>query len=356
MRNRKSRNLVALVVASLVFASCSGSSDSTSTESVVDSSVASAEETTTTTTIPIVRAPLTGAQAPDESVLGRPALVVKIDNHPKSRPQWGLNQADIVFEENVEQLTRFAAVYHSQGSDPVGPIRSGRLQDINLLASFNGPLFAWSGGNAQVSAAIRKSTMVDLSHSSANEAGGFRRESSRVAPHNLVAETSKLWTLAPADAKPPVPQFEYRADGETVPSGSKSAGAVKISMDGVDIMWEWSPENLTFVRSQDDKPHVDMQDVRINAQNVVVVSVVYTKSGSSPVAKSVGSGEVWVYTAGKLIQGSWERLDPFKPFAFKDTKGAVIKLTPGRTWVEVIRAKTAAHIPEGIDTASVPYP
>ena len=356
MRNRKSRNLVALVVAGLVFASCSGSSDSTSTESVVDSSVATAEETTTTTTIPIVRAPLTGAQAPDESVIGRPALVVKIDNHPKSRPQWGLNQADIVFEENVEQLTRFAAVYHSQGSDPVGPIRSGRIQDINLLASFNGPLFAWSGGNAQVSAAIRKSTMVDLSHSSANEAGGFRRESSRVAPHNLVAETSKLWTLAPADAKPPAPQFEYRADGETVPTDSKPAGAVKISMDGVDIMWEWSPENLTFVRSQDDKPHVDMQDVRINAPNVVVVSVVYTRSGSSPVAKSVGSGEVWVYTAGKLIQGSWERLDPFKPFVFKDTKGAVIKLTPGRTWVEVIRAKSAAHIPEGIDTASVPYP
>ena len=356
MRNRKSRNLVALVVAGLVFASCSGSSDSTSTESVVDSSVASAEETTTTTTIPIVRAPLTGAQAPDESVLGRPALVVKIDNHPKSRPQWGLNQADIVFEENVEQLTRFAAVYHSQGSDPVGPIRSGRLQDINLLASFNGPLFAWSGGNAQVSAAIRKSTMVDLSHSSANEAGGFRRESSRVAPHNLVAETSKLWTLAPADAKPPVPQFEYRADGETVPTDSKPAGAVKISMDGVDIMWEWSPENLTFVRSQDNKPHVDMQDVRINAPNVVVISVVYTRSGSSPVAKSVGSGEVWVYTAGKLIQGSWERLDPFKPFVFKDTNGAVIKLTPGRTWVEVIRAKSATHIPEGIDTATVPYP
>ena len=356
MRNRKSRNLVALVVVGLVFASCGGSSDSTSTESVVESSVASVEETTTTTTIPIVRAPLTGAQAPDESVLGRPALVVKIDNHPKSRPQWGLNQADIVFEENVEQLTRFAAVYHSQGSDPVGPIRSGRLQDINLLASFNGPLFAWSGGNAQVSAAIRKSTMVDLSHSSANEAGGFRRESSRVAPHNLVAETSKLWTLAPADAIPPVPQFEYRADGETVPTDSKPAGAVKISMDGVDIMWEWSPENLTFVRSQDDKPHVDMQDVRINAPNVVVVSVVYTKSGSSPVAKSVGSGEVWVYTAGKLIQGSWERLDPIKPFVFKDTKGAVIKLTPGRTWVEVIRAKSATHIPEGIDTATVPYP
>ena len=360
MLNRKPQNLVALLVVGLVVASCSGSSDSTSTESSAESVAGDSTETTvaesTTTTIPIVRAPLTGAQAPDEAVIGRPALVVKIDNHPKSRPQWGLNQADIVFEENVEQLTRFAAVFQSQGSDPVGPIRSGRIQDINLLASFNGPLFAWSGGNAQVASAIRKSTMVDLSHSAANEAGGFRRESSRVAPHNLVAETSKLWTLAPADAKPPVPQFEYRADGEAVPTDSKPAGAVKISMDGVDVMWEWSPEFLTFVRSQDDKPHVDMQDVRINAPNVVVISVVYSKTGSSPVAKSVGSGEVWVYTAGALIQGSWERIDPLKPFVLKDTKGAVIKLTPGRTWVEVIRTKSAAHIPAGIDVASVPYP
>ena len=118
MRNRKSRNLIALFVVGLFVASCSGSSDSTSTESSADSVAGDSTETTvaesTTTTIPIVRAPLTGAQAPDEAVIGRPALVVKIDNHPKSRPQWGLNQADIVFEENVEQLTRFAAVFQSQ--------------------------------------------------------------------------------------------------------------------------------------------------------------------------------------------------------------------------------------------------
>lgn len=355
MRNGTKRSFIALVVFGLVVASCSGSSDSSGTTVAVESSTTVAAESTTTT-IPIVRAPLTGAQAPDESVIGRPAMVVKIDNHPKARPQWGLNQADIVFEENVEQLTRFAAVFQSQGSDPVGPIRSGRLQDIDLLASLNSPLFVWSGGNSKVTAEIRKSTMVDLSHSAANEAGGFRRESSRVAPHNLVAETTKLWTLAPAGAKAPVPQFEYRADDEPVPSGSKPAGAVKISMDGVDVMWEWSPENLTFVRSQDDKPHVDMDDVRVNAQNVIVMSVVYGKSGSSPVAKTLGSGEVWVYTAGALIQGSWERTDPLKPYVFKDTKGAVIKLTAGRTWVEVIRAKSAVHVPEGIDTASVAYP
>ena len=346
---------VGLIACGLIVASCGGKSD-TSANLPIDTIVETTIPETTTTTIPVVRNPLTGAPAADESILNRPALVVKIDNHPRARPQWGLNQADIVFEENVEQLTRFAAVFHSQGSDPVGPIRSGRQQDIDLLGSLNHPLFAWSGGNQQVTSAIRKSWLVDLSHSVANEKGGYRRESSRNAPHNLVAETTKLWSLAPADAKPPLPQFEYRAENEAVTTASIAAAAVKISMDGVDVMWEWSPDLLTYLRSQGDKSHVDMQDVRVNAQNVVLISVVYSRTGSSPVAKSVGSGEVWIYTAGVLVQGTWERPDPELPFIYKDVKGQIIKLTPGRTWIEVIRPKSAVNIAPGEDMKKVKYP
>ena len=142
--NRRNLGLASAVVLSFIVASCGGESETASTLPV-EEIVATTVPETTTTTIPVVVNPLTGAPAADESILNRPALVVKIDNHPRARPQWGLNQADLVFEENVEQLTRFAAVFHSQGSDPVGPIRSGRQQDIDLLGSLNHPLFAWSG-------------------------------------------------------------------------------------------------------------------------------------------------------------------------------------------------------------------
>jgi hypothetical protein len=360
MRRRHSLSvLAATCLLALVAAACAGGGEEPAAgdDTVApEQSTTTVEATTTTTTIPVVRAPLTGAPAPDESVLARPALVVKIDNHPQARPQWGLNQADIVYEENVEMLTRFAAVFHSEGSDPVGPIRSGRLQDINLLASLNAPLFAWSGGNAQVTSAIRKSTMVDLSHSAANEKGGYRREASRKAPHNLLAETTKLWTLAPEGAAAPEPQFVYRPDGAEVTGAGKPAGAVRIGMDGVKVQWEWKPELLTFVRSQDDKEHVDMDDVRVNAKNVVLIFAEHSKSGISPVAKSVGSGEAWVYTGGVLVQGSWERLDSLRPFTLKDTSGTEIQLTPGRTWVEVARKGKAAHVPAGIDPGTVAYP
>ncbi|MUH50024.1 MAG: DUF3048 domain-containing protein, partial [Actinobacteria bacterium] len=122
-----------------------------------------APATTTTEVAPPVY-PLTGLPVTDPAIAARPTLVVKIDNAPGARPQTGFNEADLVFEEIVnDRLTRFAMVFQSQDSDPVGPIRSGRIQDINLFGSFNHPLFAWSGGNKTVTAAVDASDLVNLS-------------------------------------------------------------------------------------------------------------------------------------------------------------------------------------------------
>lgn len=347
--------VVGSLVASLFLAACgAGGESSTDEESVVAETTTVVETSTTTTTIPPILAPLTGL--PVSTEIARPALVVKIDNHPKARPQWGLNEADIVFEENVEMLTRFAAVFHSADSDPVGPIRSGRKQDVDLLESFNAPLFAWSGGNSEVTKLIRASTMVDLSVTTANDEGGYRRESSRSAPHNLVAETSKLWTLAPEGSQPPIAQFLYRSSTESIPPTARENGGLKLSMDGVRVLWEWSPEFSRYLRSQDDQPHVDAADVRVNAANVVVLYVSYGKSGISPVAKTIGSGEAWVFTAGKLFQGTWERANAASPFTLKDTAGAAIKLSPGNTWVELARSGKGAAYDPGIDPTSFKYP
>ena len=150
------------LLAVVALAACSGGASSTSDVPDTVAPATTVESTTTTTTIPPMLAPLTGL--PVSTLITRPALAVKIDNHPKARPQWGLNQADVVYEENVEMLTRFAAVFHTNDSDPVGPIRSGRKQDIDLLEPLNSPLFAWSGGNAEVTNLVRASSLIDLSY------------------------------------------------------------------------------------------------------------------------------------------------------------------------------------------------
>ncbi|MEO5974383.1 MAG: DUF3048 domain-containing protein [Ilumatobacteraceae bacterium] len=337
-----------------VLGACGGSSPSVTTDSV--STETTAVEPVTTTTVPdVIVNPLTGEPAADTSILSRPAMVVKIDNHPKAMPQYGINQADIIFEENVEKLTRFAAVFHSLGSDPVGPIRSGRFQDINLVGSFNKPLFVWSGGNPQVSAAIRKSDLVDLSYTVANKDGGFHRDSSRPAPHDLFAETSKLWTLAPDGSGPPPAQFTYRTASDALPTSAQKIDGVKLSMDGVKVRWEWSANDLKFLRLQNEELHADPDGVPLNVTNVVILEVEYTNS-YSPTSKTLGSGKATVFTGGVAISGTWERSNRLVPFTLTDSSGAIIKLTPGRTFVEVARAEKMAIVAVGIDPDEVKYP
>jgi hypothetical protein len=335
------------IVVSAVLASCGGSGSSSDTATPVTDAP--------TTTVPEVVYPLTGLPVEDDSIAERPAMVVKIDNHPSARPQDGINQADIIFEENVEKLTRFAAVFHSEGSDPVGPIRSGRFQDINLLGSLNKPLFVWSGGNAKVSAAIQDSDLVDLSWTIANKDGGFRRDDERTAPHNLIAETTKLWTLAPTGSKPPAQQFVYRGVSDANASTSKDTDGVKISMDGVKVHWVWDDATKEFQRFSDDKPHMGSDEQQLSVPNVVVLEVEYSNN-YSPTSKTIGSGKVYVFTNGVMYEGKWTRDDRLKPFALTDSAGAPIKLTPGQTFVEVARAAKTAIVAPGVDPETVKYP
>lgn len=364
------RYFTGLLAVTLVLAACGGGDDdtadttdaATTTESTeapttTRKATTTTEEASTTTAVPKPVSPLTGLEPFDATTLERPALVVKIDNHPVARPQTGLNQADLVYEENVENLTRFAAVFQSADSDPVGPIRSGRTQDIDLLGSLNRPLFAWSGGNGRVTAAVRASDLIDVGASRNYEAGGYFR-SERPGPHDLYASTPKLFALAPDDATAPPSQFTYRPLGEDSDQGEPADG-VHLSMDGVKVQWLWSDDDGLYRRWQDGKEHMTLPDEQVTSANVVVLYVDYRRSAAdagSPEAVTIGEGEAWVFTDGRWVAGTWSRPDRLATFTLTDADGEVIELTPGRTWVELARTGEGAVIPEGADPSSVPYP
>ncbi|HAP76145.1 MAG TPA: hypothetical protein DCR14_08695 [Acidimicrobiaceae bacterium] len=321
-------------------AAASTSAAPTSTEATTTTlATTTSEATTTTVPAPVPVYPLTGLPVTDPAVAARPAVVVKIDNNAKARPQSGLNSADIVFEEIVEVQTRFAAVFHSQGSDPVGPIRSGRTQDVDLLGSLNRPMFVWSGGNPGVTRVIENSDLRELSAlKSSAQGAGFYRESSRSAPHNLYATTSGAWSLAPADAGPPPQQFQYLAPGQA-PVGEAGA-ACNGEMDGLRVEWRYDAAAGMYLRTNNGTPHNDLASGQINTNNVVVMFVNYQASqvdNRSPEAQTIGSGEVWVFTQGVLVRGTWSRADRLSPITLSDSSGNPILLTPGRTWVELAR-------------------
>ena len=345
---------VATVLVSILAACGGGGSSSDTTAAWVDP---------LTTTPPVPGYPLTGLPITDQAAATRVALVTKIDNHPAARPQTGLNKADIVFEENVESLTRFAAVFQSQGSDPVGPLRSGRTQDIDILGSLNKPLFAWSGGNYRVTKAINASDMVNVGYSASHGKGGYYREKTMKAPHNLFAKTSDLWTLAPAGSAAPKPQFLFRTSSDAKPSTSTAIDGAKISMYNVRVYWKWDAATGNFLRSSDNdkrvlEPHMT-DDGQVNTKNVVVLYVTYVRSKAdrkSPNALTTGKGTGFVMTDGGIIPITWLRGNRKVPFSLIDANNQYVRLTPGRTWVELAWKNSLAPVAPGIDPSKVAFP
>ena len=353
------RRLTISALCSLVLlAACGGSSSSDasdttapSTEASTTSAAPTTEAVVTTTEAPAVTdstvapagyAPLTGLPVTDAAMLTRPALAAKIDNHTDARPHAGLNQADIVYEEIVEGITRFFAIFQSQDAAPLGPVRSARTTDVNLLNQLNRPFLVFSGGNAKVVAAINGANAEIRAHA---DKYGYYRDSERrdrtAVEHTLLLEsTAKIYETRTETQGAPSPFFAYRADGAAV-TGGRGITSVDLNMNSVKVTWSWT--GTQFIRSEYGEPHVDTAGAPISAENVVVQFCDYKRSAAdpkSPEAITVGSGDALIYTDGQELLARWDRPDAAAPAVFTLPDGSPVELTPGRTWIELAQGGT----------------
>ena len=324
----------------------SGDSDAESSGSNAtgsdDAGQSSGDEDDAAVAEPEFRMPLTGAplESADE-IPNRPALAVKMPNNPQALPQTGLNEADVVFEEIINDgITRFAAVFHSQGSDPVGPIRSGRAQDVDILSNLNSPLFAWSGGNPGVTRVINNSTLTSLSYVGGYGNSYYRRDGRGGAPHNLFSSTDTLWELAPDEFAIPPQIFPYMLPGEV--AEGDTASIIEIELDSILARWDYDAAGGRYLRSEYGEPHVSELTGQVSADNVVVLLVEYRQStidAKSPEAVTVGSGQAFIFTDGVVRTGAWQRssnTDTWNLYT-DETLSEPLGLSEGRTWVELPR-------------------
>ena len=325
----------------LASSACGGSAgiDKAGATEPLSSATSGSTDTTTagdTVAGPAV-APLTGLADPSGESATRPALSVKLDNAPRARPQAGLEQADVVFEEVVEGgATRFIAVFQSAVPDAVGPTRSVRPMDPNIVGALGG-LVAYSGGIPEFKALMEKAPVQDLNID--NLPGAYRRERGRSAPHNLFASPAALWAAAKDGVGAPAPLFEYRAAGE--PFGDADAASVRIPYSQyASPSYAWDAASGTWERSQDGGPHLTASGMQIAPANVVVQLVTDRKlrfvdqSGSAVVESIVvGEGDAWVFSGGRVTKGRWSKADAGSATRYTDAAGNPVKLAPGRTWV-----------------------
>ena len=158
------------------------------------------------------------------------------------------------------------------------------------------------------------------------------------APHNLYANASDLFALAPADPTPPQPWFAFRgADDDLSSTAVPFTGEAKIAFrDGPTTGFSWDANLGAWPRTQSGQPHLTVSGVQIAPANVVIMETTYGVSAADPVSpelRSTGSGALTVLTDGHSISGTWERANATDKPTLLDADGQPIALTPGQTWV-----------------------
>ncbi|MGC8512404.1 MAG: DUF3048 domain-containing protein [Acidimicrobiales bacterium] len=336
--------IAALVLQPSSKAKTASSPSTTAVPSTLPATTTSAPPTTAAST---AVCPLTGASAPGGTPPARPALAVKIGNDPAARPQSGLSNADIVFEEPIEgNITRLLAVYQCQEAPEIGPVRSTRWIDTQLLGQFGHPAFAFAGGIIPDVNLVADSSVYNLdlfTHSQAST-----RITSRYAPENLYTSTSALWALDPSKT-PPSPIFHY---GKPSEPGTPTSEATLLFSGILNVQWRWDASTAKWVRLYAGVPNVDADGTPVTATNVVIERVT-TSPGTIPEdvngalgvhSQTVGSGQVTILTGGSAYNATWSRPNTSVPTQFVGPNGQPVNLAPGSTWVELLPVQASLQL------------
>jgi hypothetical protein len=277
-----------------------------------------------TTKEPVTASPSTHINTTGE------ALVVKIDNVRAARPSTGVQHAKYVYVEQVEGgLTRIMAVFGSDNLPAVvGPVRSARETDLDIMKQFGKPAFAYSGARSQLLPQIAKASVYNLSHNNASRY--YTRHNDRYAPHNLYLNPRAL--LSSVKASPLI------VSSGPVPSNGTVDKSVSVQYPNASYSFAWT--GLRYNVSMDGRPAVNTDAGRSYAKTVVVQHVPHTPpvygSPGSPYARTIGAGKAEVYRDGKRFDANWKRVNASHQTEYT-VNGKRIDFATGQTWILLVR-------------------
>ena len=261
-------------------------------------------------------------------------LIVKIGNTFPERPATGLARADIVYLIPVEGgLSRIMAVFSSHYPRVIGPVRSARQDDLQLMRQFGRPAFAWSGAQPQLVPVVQHSRIVSLY---ALTASGYFRTVDRVPPYNLYADTRTLMKQARRASVARNIGFRFGPP----PDGGHPRKSETVSYPAASFRFRWSPGKDRWLVWMDGSPAISTGAGQLSAPTVVIQRVVvglsrFLEQGPMmpPDAETVGSGTATVLRDGKAYQARWSRPTADGGTTFTTDSGKPMTFARGPVWV-----------------------
>lgn len=292
---------------------------------------------------PPLYSPISGREvtSPDQRV-----LVIKVENTAAARPQVGLASADMVFVEEVEGgITRLAAVFSSQRPDIVGPVRSARITDPQLVAQFGKVAFVYSGAQARMSPVLKAANLIQVKERR-NDA--WTRSTLRGAPHNLYGHPTAL--LDQAGDGVSTAKSMGRSFSDAIPTGGTAIVSIKAAYPAESMVVQWDATakhwQVTSGRDviTDGTPAVagdaEAAGSPVHPADVLVQYVIQRPSqfhdrhgGVTPFAQTIGTGAGVLLRDGQMWNVKWSRATEADPTVWTyATTGASVSFKRGTIW------------------------
>lgn len=252
-------------------------------------------------------------------------LAVKIDNVKAARPSTGVQAAKVVYVEQVESgLTRLMAVYGANNlPSRIGPVRSAREADLDILKEYGHAGFAYSGATSTLIPIIRSADVLDFEHGQTSWA--YSRSSSRPAPHNLYLSPSALRLHDAPDLK---------LTTSEPPKGGEKNTLVRVKFPAATYSFQWT--GRTYSVYMDGYRASNTDTGNSYAHTVIVQDVEYKDavhgSKKTPYAQTIGSGDMEMYRNGMKYEGKWER-DKGSDKTKYLVNGKQVYPDSGQTWI-----------------------
>ena len=269
-----------------------------------------------------------------------PVLAVKIDDTNAAHPQIGVEDAEIVYIEQVEAgLTRLAAIYSTVIPQKIGPVRSARISDIDILNQFGRVAFAYSGAQRKLLPVIAAANLEDLGEQRQSPTI-YTTDPARRSPFAMVLRADLLMQKIKDNNLPVDLAKSVGFVFGDLPEGGKPVQQVVMNWPSATYSAQWSEKELRWHLSHNGKLNLAESGIVLGPTTLVIQMVKISPSeygdkfgGITPLSETVGTGKAYVLRNGEVFSATWNRPFPDSGTTFSLADGSTMNFAAGQIWV-----------------------
>lgn len=295
---------------------------------------------------------LTGLADISEEAIGMRPVAVMVSNVSAAMPQYGVSDADIIFEIPVEGgLTRFMALYADYTQVPdICSIRSCRDYFPSISEGFDAFYIHWGMDSSIL--AHYNALDLDSFNGMYDDGGIFDRDSSRSSSGYSLEHTSMMYggdalvtAIEEAGMRTELLEekegtaFLFNDREESVVPSDEVCSDIYIDFGSASAGFTYDTEEMVYYKQFNGSDQVDgVTGLQLSFTNVFVLECTITSrndsAGHVDVACYGVSDQVGYYISNGAIQEiRWSKADEYSDLIFYDLEGNELSINCGKSYI-----------------------